>query len=707
MKNFTIICMPILLLMFFVLGCSSNSNNTSGVLSPGISTLRDAQPAEDGHTMMGIYSLQIDIESNSVNIARDRNAEKHWNVTPMLIPPACPDCFVAAITGYDPVSKEVDVKLTLKNPTNLTGYDVRGIILDFGFLTLLNPDSYTKLFGPGDINPFIAWITGPDRSFASYQIHNEDITILNPNWPAFPAFSFVIDASWPGHCHDPYEVKPFNIGEDLQSDGSNSVLVNTVVHDWQDDIESVTIDLTPLGGPFGAPMTDVGGGYYQKEISYVSGPGEGYYPLLITATTSADVAFKSTYNYVTVHVVGGSSEFPVDFDDEERISFTDGQSFIWPKHALAVDSDGYPHVVWADNSPDPQSHLFKIYYSWRNASSVWSTPETIGSGDVDVIYATMCIDDSDVVHVVWEDQRPGELATDIYYANSDDGWDTEVLLTSATPQVRHAFPRCAYGDGLIHIVWHDNLNDLSGEDFDVRYMTYDPDTGTTDNEMDVAAETGVFEGYPSIGIDAEGDVHVAYQKYDGKMKIFHKEKPYGTFGSAHSVAANYAYQPSLYCGNSADEIYVTYYDYHDGTFCDIYVSISTNGGSSFDDTKVSTSNTEFQIHPDIAQGWNGDLYVIWAEEGYIDIDGEPGPDDLNNDGVINQDDAVPHRTYFRQRSGTSWDNEVTLVGGENSSAFPQIAVDTDDFVHVSYMKWTIDTPYDNYELYYRRSLPWG
>lgn len=656
---------------------------------------------------MGIYTLDIDIESGVIDVVRNRSGEKHWNVTPFLLPPNCPDCFVAVVTGFDPVSKEVDVRITLKNPTFLTGNDVRGIIFDFDPMTLLNPDAYTKLFGPGSINPFVAWITNADRAFYSMQIHDEDIIIHNPSWPAFPPFEFVIEASWPGHCKEPYEVSPLNIGVDLQSDGSNSVLVNVYVSDWQDDVESVTIDLTPIGGSFNVPMDNAGGGYYQKEITYISGPGEGYYPLLITATTAGDIPNKTTYNYATVHVVGLGNEFPVTFGDEERISFTSGQSFIWPKHALAVDSSGDPHVVWSDNDPDPLSHLFKVFYSKRNIFGAWQSPTVVGSVDVDVIYATICIDDDDVVHIVWEDQRAGQLATDIYYANSDSGFSTEDKLTDADPQVRYAFPRCAVDDGIIHLVWHDNRNDPGGADYDVYYMTYDPATGTTGDELVVEAQSGVFEGYPAIDIDAEGDPHVAYQQDNGTMQIFHKEKPYGTFGPAHMVANDVAYQPSIHCGNSPDEVFVTYFDYTDGSYCDVYVAISSNGGTNFNDTKVSTSDIEYQIHPDIAQGWNGDLYVIWAEEGYIDVDGIPGPDDINNDGVINQDDAVPHRTYFRQRIGTSWEPIITLVSGGNSSAFPQIAVDTSHFVHVSYMKWTIDVPYNNYELYYRRSLPWG
>lgn len=707
MKSLQFAYLPLLLLPAIIFGCSSNGTGSPDLTSPPAGGDLVAQFDPGGHSVIGIYTLDVDIASGIVDVVRDRNTEKHWDVTPLLLPPACPDCFSVAIIGVDPTAKIVDLRVTLKNPSNLTGYDVRGIILDFGSMTLLNPDAYTKLFGPGDINPFIAWITNADRSFSALQVHNEEISIHAPSYPNFPPFSFVVSASWPGHAMDPYEVKPFAISEDLESDGSNSVTINCSVKDWQSNIESVTLDLTPIGGSFGVPMTDAGGGFYQKEITYIAGPGEGYYDLLITATTSDVVVNNQTYNYATVHVVGPGTEYEVEFDDEERISFTSGQSFIWPKHSIAVDIMDNPHVVWADNDPDPMSHTFKLYYSKRSASGVWQAAQVVGSAEVDAVYGTICIDQYSDVHIVWEDLREGQLGSDIYYTNSDSNFQTEVKLTESVPQVRRAFPQCVAQGGLIHIVWHDNRNDPTGEDWDVYYMTYNPSTGMSGDEIPVAATAGVYEGYPSMDIDVEGDVHVAFQQLASWMVIYHKEKTGAAFGDLHLVGDDQAYQPAVHCGNHPDYVFVSYHDYSDGSFSDAYIGVSTNGGLTYDKLKASTSSTEYQVHPDVFQAVNNDLYVAWAEEGYIDEDGTPGPDDLNGDLQIDQDDAVPHRVYFRQLLGLEWEPVITLVDENNSGAYPHLAVDGEGVVHVSYMKWTEDDPYDNYELYYRQSFPPG
>jgi hypothetical protein len=706
MKSLPIAYLPLFLALMIIIGCSSNGGNPTEIVAPASPPELAAQTSVDGQSILGIYSIDVDIATGDVNVIRNRSAEKHWDVTPLLIPPGCPDCFQVAIISISPTEKLVDLRVTLKNPSNLTGFDVRGIILDFGSMTLLNPDAYTKLFGPGDINPFIAWITNPERTFSGFQIQFEEISIHVPSYPSFPPFSFVVSASWPGHAQDPYDVKPFEISEDLESDGSNSVTVNCSVKDWQNNIESVTIDLTPLGGSFGVPMTDAGGGFYQKEISYIAGPGEGYYDLLITATTSGDIANKNTYNYATVHVVGPGTEYEIEFDDEERISFTSGQSFIWPKHALAIDSFGNAHAVWADNDPDPMSHTFKLFYAKRTSGG-WQTAQVVGSADVDAVYGTICIDETGDIHIVWEDMRAGELRSDIYYTNSDSGFLTEVKLTDADPQVRFAFPRCVARGGLIHIVWYDNRNDITGEDWDVWYMTYNPSTGLVADEIAVAATAGVYEGYPSIDIDVQGNVHVAFQQLASWMVIYHKEKAGLQFGDLHLVADDRAYQPTIHCGNHPDYVFVGYHDYSDGSFSDAYVGVSQNGGLSYDKLTVSTSSTEYQVHPDVIQAINNDLYVVWAEEGYIDEDGTPGPDDLNGDLQIDQDDAVPHRVYFRQLLGMDWEPTITLVGEDDAGAFPQIAVGLDKRVHVSYMKWTEEEPYNNYELYYRRSTPPG
>jgi len=704
LQGFCTLSILFTLAIAFTFGCSSYRDDPMGV-NPPQNPERFAMPNDDGHALMGLYTIHIDAEKGTVEAIRNREAETHWNVTPYLLPPNCPDCFFVKILNVDPVAKNVNIRVTLKNPTNLSGYDVRGIILDFGGMTLLNPDSYTKLFGPGAINPFIAWIPNQDRIFYPMQVNSEDISIHNPIYPSFPAFQYLIEASWPGHCKEPYEVHPFNVANDLQSDGSNSVLVNCTVYDWQNNVASVTIDLSPIGGAFNEPMNDLGGNMWQKEITYVSGPGEGYYSLLITATTSDPVAYNQTYHYAKVHVVGPGTEFPVEFGDEERVSYTSGASFIWPKHAMAVDSEGLPHIVWADNDPDPYSNIFKLYYSYRNPSGIWQSPVLVGTDDVDAVYATICIGGDDIVYIVWEDKRPGQLASNIYYTDSSSNFAYETQLTLAEPQVRHAFPRCVYGNELVHITWHDNRNDPGGNDYDVYYMAYDPVYGPGP-ELVVEAQAGVYEGYPSIDIDGNGDIHIAYQQLNSVMQIFHKKKSGSLFGSKVLVADNKAYQPCIRCGNNPNDIFVAYYDYSGGTFCSVYLGASDNSGASFDKVKVSTVADEYQVHPDVIQSQTGDIYMVWGEEGYIDVDGIAGPDDLNKDGKIDENDAVPHRVYFRQSMGQGLQPPMTLTDDDEAAAFPQIDVGADKFVHVAYMKWTEDTPYNNYEIYYRRSLPW-
>ena len=273
--------------------------------------------------------------------------------------------------------------------------------------------------------------------------------------------------------------------------------------------------------------------------------------------------------------------------------------------------------------------------------------------------------------------------------------------------MRHAFPKCVYANGVIHIVWHDNRTNPGGEDFDVYYNTIDPDTGTPIGEKIVIATGGVYEGFASIDVDAEGDPHVAYQQMNATMQIFHKEMTGADFGSEHLVALESAFQPSIDCGISPDEVFIAYFDYSDGSFSDVHLAISTNGGLGFVPTKISSSETDYQIHPVVKQAANGDLYVAWAEEGFIDIDGEPGPDDLNGDGTIDQNDAVPHRSYFRQKMGPAWQFPIQLATGADATAFPQLAVGEDKFVHVAFMKWTVDQVYDNYDIFYRHSLPFN
>jgi hypothetical protein len=73
--------------------------------------------------------LEWDEASNNLLFIPKRAIEGHYDVWPLLNPPNCDDCVTINVTDHDPVAKLITADVTLKNPTNLTGWFVRGLVI--------------------------------------------------------------------------------------------------------------------------------------------------------------------------------------------------------------------------------------------------------------------------------------------------------------------------------------------------------------------------------------------------------------------------------------------------------------------------------------------------------------------------------------------------------------------------------------------------
>lgn len=179
--------------IFVLVGCSSTGSAVSPD-PPSENVSKDAAvpivEQELQRVIWGAYNLAYDPESNEISAIPVRDLSMHVNVTGFVTAPACPDCLGLFIEGYNPVGWVYDIRVTLRNPTQLTGYDVRGTLLighDTETRKLINPDEYTKLFDnsdPADRNPFKAFATGqPGRKFLPDATHEVLFQISFPPPP--------------------------------------------------------------------------------------------------------------------------------------------------------------------------------------------------------------------------------------------------------------------------------------------------------------------------------------------------------------------------------------------------------------------------------------------------------------------------------------------------------------------------------------------
>jgi BNR repeat-like domain len=134
----------------------------------------------------------------------------------------------------------------------------------------------------------------------------------------------------------------------------------------------------------------------------------------------------------------------------KRLTWTSGQSF-YP--ALATASSGGIHVVWSDDTPGNR----EVYYKRStDGGATWSAAKRL-SWTTDISECPdIAIDSSDTVHVAWDENA---LANDeIYYRTSTNGgatWSAVTRLTWNSGDSR--LPAIAIDSSdAVHIVWEDD-----------------------------------------------------------------------------------------------------------------------------------------------------------------------------------------------------------------------------------------------------------
>ena len=302
------------LLVGVALACISCSGGGGSVpLIPEVASDSPRRPVavQNGHAFMGAYTLSLG-EDGEYTVAETRDAAAHFNVTAFVLPPGCPDCFWVNLTGIYGDIWEFDIHL--KNPTAITGFDVRGIIFESGPVDFINPDSFTKCLAPDidmePINPFLVINSGVENNKWGPGAQGSAHAIFKkPAGVGWGQVDFLIDASWPANQKDPVRIRnlkaqPF----DIYDDGSDFTTLSCLVDDWQGDVSAVTIDLTPIGGDTDAAFSFDGAKWTLHDVSFKpgSGFGAGIYDLLVTAESGGG----EIHNYLrlTVNEAGISIE---------------------------------------------------------------------------------------------------------------------------------------------------------------------------------------------------------------------------------------------------------------------------------------------------------------------------------------------------------------------------------------------------------------
>ena len=337
---------------------------------------------------------------------------------------------------------------------------------------------------------------------------------------------------------------------------------------------------------------------------------------------------------------------------------------------IAVDSNDDIHLVWEDNTPgNPE-----IYYKKStDGGTSWTTKRLTYTSYGSYVPA-IAVDSNDHIHVVWEEYDAG--IHDIFYKTSIDGgttWKTKRLTWNSGYSSQAAI--AADSNSHLHVVWEDGSSSLRSEIFYKRST----DGGVNWTTKRLTYNTG-WSGAPSIAIDSSGYIYVVWHDDSpGNQEIYYKKSTdEGTSWTTKRLTwtSGGSYKPDIFVTSNKDYIHMVWQDYTPGNY-EIYYKKSTDGGANWT-TKRLTWTSAGSSNPAIAVDFKDHIHMVWFDGTYGNYE------------------------IYRKKStdgGANWTAErLTWMNGE--SKLPDILVDSNNYF---YVVWSDDSP-GNFEIYLKKEI---
>jgi len=378
------------------------------------------------------------------------------------------------------------------------------------------------------------------------------------------------------------------------------------------------------------------------------------------------------------------------------------KTFTFHKRAIALDSMGYPHMVYGGD-----------YLYWAHFDgSAWSS-ETVDPSPAVGSHASLAIDASDNIHIAYFDARNGKLK---YATNAPGSWaietpdpfphrgiKTSIVLDSSgyvhiayfdtaggSHDVRYATN--ASGSWQLELVgsfhWQYYVNSIAIDSSDQVYICFTDSVGNLTIATRVSGSwdlTAIDVGTePSISVDAFDHLHIAY--------AFGKELKYATNASGDWVISSLTLPEdpawiTLALGPS-DEAYITY-----SPQLDSFIKYVTRAGDAWGGpfsivegilpTVAIDSAGHMHLGYKTEEGLNyaNDTSGSW-ETATVDISGNVG------DSSVAVDPSDKIHISFGTKEGlkytTNASGDWVLEDIDPNGGYSSIAADSSGHAHVSY-----------------------
>jgi hypothetical protein len=199
---------------------------------------------------------------------------------------------------------------------------------------------------------------------------------------------------------------------------------------------------------------------------------------------------------------------------DTRLSATSGNS-VDP--AVAVDSAGGVHVVWAEPAPTGA-----VLVATRDATTkAWAAAETVSTGGTATGSPAACVASNGALVVAWVDTRYGGQAIVARERPVGGAWGAESRVSPLGANA--AEPALAAGpDGRVHAAWHDTRVSLLNREIFLQSRASGgwDSSGASDTRV---SNAGGHSTRPSIVVDAAAGLHVVWKdRRDGNNEIYYR-----------------------------------------------------------------------------------------------------------------------------------------------------------------------------------------
>jgi len=645
----------VMLCLLAAAGCS-NTQVTAVTPSGDSLTQSPKKETQSGRLLWGLWQFTFDEASGELMPIPLREAYAHFNVAPMLLPPACNDCLKTKVNSFHPPTHILNVDVTLRNPSPMAGYDVRGILFtdDYGH-ELRNPDDWTGLWdvaGGQTLNPFKAFAKPVyHRQFSGYAEYTENYIVYIPQPPSYDKIAFAVDASWPNNCKEPYSMENFT-QEPLYDTGDGQAMITIDVHDWQDDVNKVTLAAPAITGESFTQLYKVSGDTWGIYVKNNAGAPAGIYNVRFIAA-SAGSGSVSLYDFVTLTI----TETP-----PAGWARTWGGSEYDLGQGVAVDGSGnifitgfFQDVVDFDPGPGTDEHTsngsYDAYLCKYSPDGIFQWARTWGGADDDRGYQ-VAVDGSGNIYVggyfgAVTDFDPGS-GTDMHTPNAF--WDA--FLSKFNTDGVFQWARTWGGDNYdaASAIAVDGSGNASVTGYFSGVVDFDPGGGTDEHTGNGSCD--VFLSH----FDSDGNFQWAHT-WGGETLNEGMGVAVDFFGNIYctgyfQLAADF--DPSggtdEHTSNGVDDVFLSKFD-SSGTFNWAY----TWGGEGYDESNAVTVDVL------------GDVFVVGRFNDMVDFN--PG------DGVANRASNGYNDVFltkFDYDGDFSW---VLTWGGTASEEGRAVAVD--------------------------------